>query len=144
MTTENKAPWHIWAVGIAMLLWNIIGCMNFSMTHLYPDIWLVGFTDEQRAYFMSFPQWANIAWACGVFGGFLGAAMILLRKRFALPLYLLSLAGLLISNIFHLIYAESVDLIGGAPGIAFTGFLALIALFQIWYSRKMIAAGVLQ
>lgn len=27
-----KAPWHLWAVGSIMTLWNSIGCFDYTMT----------------------------------------------------------------------------------------------------------------
>jgi len=144
MITKNKAPWHIWVVGIIMLLWNSIGCIDFTMTQFNPETWLDKYTQTQRAYFLSFPIWANIAWACGVWGGFLGALMLLFRSSYALSFYGISLGGLIISNVFHLTSADNLELVGGITGIAFTCFLALIAVLQIWYSRKMIVAGVLR
>ncbi len=102
------------------------------------------YTPPQIAYFLSFPLWVNVACACGVFGGLFGALLLILRKKLALVSYIISLAGLLASNIFHLTSAQSIDLVGGVGGIIFTGFLVLIALFQILYCRCMKDSGVLK
>lgn len=141
---SDKTPWHLWVVGIMMLLWNSIGAADFTMTHLYPDLWLEQYTVAQKEYFLNFPIWLNIAWACGVWGGFFAALMILLKNKLALTLYFISLGGLLISNIFHLFRAQSIDLVGGVGGIIFTGLLVMLALLQIWYCKYMIAKSVLQ
>ncbi|MBE1286594.1 MAG: hypothetical protein GJ671_02590 [Alteromonadaceae bacterium] len=37
------------------------------MTHSQNEAYLAAFTEEQREYFLSFPIWANIAQAFGVF-----------------------------------------------------------------------------
>ena len=30
--TAKGRPWHLWVVGILMVLWNSIGCIDFVMT----------------------------------------------------------------------------------------------------------------
>lgn len=60
MTEAVKTPWHLWAVGIISLLWNAFGAMDYTMTKMGNAEYLAAFTPEQRAYFASFPIWANI------------------------------------------------------------------------------------
>ncbi len=143
-TPVPSTPWHLWVVGVVMLLWNSIGCTDFMMTQFNSETWLAGYTEAQREYFYSFPSWAIIAWACGVWGGFLGALLLLFRSKHALPAYIVSFAGLIVSNVFHSFFADSLDLVGGVGGVIFTLFLGCVAIFQIIYSKRMITAGVLR
>ena len=97
MTEAVKTPWHIWAVGVISLLWNAVGAFDYTMTKLKNADYMAAFTADQQAYFYSFPLWANIGWALGVWGSILGSILILMRSRHAVTAFLISLIGLAIS-----------------------------------------------
>ena len=81
MNEAVKTPWHLWAVGIISLLWNAFGAFDYVMTKLKNPEYMAAFTPEQQAYFYSFPLWANLGWALGVWGSVLGSILLLARRR---------------------------------------------------------------
>ena len=87
-----KTPWHLWVVGIVGVLWNSYGCFDFTMTNLKGEEYLRGYgmTEAQIAYFHAMPAWTHVTWAVGVWGGMLGAILLLLRKKWALHAFILS------------------------------------------------------
>lgn len=91
----------------------------------------------QRAVHEATPSWVNGAFAVAVFGGALG---LLLGKRWAMPMFLLSLLGLLaqILGVYAVTPAWSAY---GAAGLAMPILLLAIAVFLVAYSRKAAARG---
>lgn len=89
-----KAPIHFWLVGIAGLLWNGFGCYDYVMTNIRDPGYLAQFPPEVMQIVDGFPVWAMAAWAGGVWGALLGSILLLLRSRFAVHAFALSLAGL--------------------------------------------------
>src|SRR3546814_16652880 len=81
MTEVVKTPWHLWAVGIVSLLWNAFGAFDYVMTKLRNPEYMAAFTPEQQSFFYSFPLWANVGWALGVWGSVLGSVLLLGRSR---------------------------------------------------------------
>ena len=75
-----KAPWHLWVVGIAGLLWSVMGVMDYVMTKMRNEEYMAAFTLEQLEFFYGFPIWVNAAWAIAVWGGVIGTILLLLRK----------------------------------------------------------------
>lgn len=143
-TDRVKTPWHIWAVGIVMTLWNSIGCLDYTMTQTQNADYLAAYSSAQLDYFSSFPAWADGAWALGVWGAILGSVLILFRSRFSLYAYIISLLGLIISSGYHLTSGASMELVGGIGGLVFTGIIYIIAIGQLYYSKRMMRAGVLR
>ena len=145
MTEVRKTPVHLWIVGVASLLWNAIGAFDYTMTKMQNPDYLAAFTPEQQAWFASFPLWANIGWALGVWGSVLGSLLLLARSRHAVSAFAVSLAGLAISCIyqFGLHYGDLMRMFGTFPMI-FTAIIWVILIALFFYARKQVAAGVLR
>lgn len=145
MTVAVKTPWHLWVVGGVSLVWNAFGAIDYVMTKIENPDYLAAFTPEQQAWFTSFPVWANVGWALGVWGSVLGSILLLARSRHAVAAFLISLVGLAVSCIyqFGMHYADLMRMFGTFP-LIFTAivWVVLIALFV--YARKQAAAGVLR
>src|SRR5262245_4601714 len=84
-TPSDLAPWHLWLVGLLMVLWNGLSCYSHVMT-LTQNLGYfraTGITPEIAAYFMALPAWNVAAWTIGVWGGLLAAVGLLLRRAWA-------------------------------------------------------------
>ena len=145
MTEVRKTPVHLWIVGVVSLLWNAVGAFDYTMTKMQNADYLAAFTPEQQAWFASFPLWANIGWALGVWGSVLGSLLLLARSRHAVSAFAVSLAGLAISCIyqFGLHYSDLMRLFGTFPMI-FTAVIWVILIALYLYARAQKAKGVLR
>lgn len=145
MNIAVKTPRHLWVVGVVSLLWNCIGAFDYTMTKMKNADYLSALTPEQQAYFFSFPVWANIGWALGVWASVIGSLLLLARSRHAVAVFAVSLLGLAISSIyqFGMHYADLARMFGNIPMI-FTGVIWIIAIALLFYARRMAAAGVLR
>ncbi|WP_325544101.1 hypothetical protein [Sphingopyxis sp.] len=145
MTEVRKTPRHLWAVGVVSLLWNAFGAFDYVMTKLRDPGYMAAFTPEQQQYFYSFPLWANVGWALGVWGSVLGSILLLMRSRHAVTAFLLSLAGLALSIIyqFGMHYGDLERMFGMFP-MVFTAVIVVIVIALYLYARRQAAAGVLR
>lgn len=85
--TATAPAWY-WLVAVACLLFESAGAYLFANSLMLDPATL---PLDQRAIFDATPQWMSIAWAIAIGAGFLGAIGLLLRRRFAEPLLLVSL-----------------------------------------------------
>jgi len=140
-----KTPWHLWVVGIVSLLWNAMGMMDFTMTHLKPDLWLKAFTPEQVAYIQGFPLWAVVVWGVGTWGSFLGSVLLLARKGMAFHLFAASLIGALLTSLYSFGLSDGLKVMGGGAGmIAFNAIIVTISVLLLVYAKNMRKADVLR
>lgn len=140
MNAANKAPWHLWAVGILTLLWNGVGIFSYMMTHL-GKLEDLDMTPDQIAFFDSFPAWANALWALGVWGAFFGSVLLLLRSRWAETSVAISVVGLVGTTIYQNFMIEVPAELQSLPlNLA----IWATTLFMLWYARKMQSEGVLR
>ncbi|MGI9264546.1 MAG: hypothetical protein ACR2QU_06435 [Gammaproteobacteria bacterium] len=142
-TTGTKAPWHFWVVGIVALLWNSIGATDYLMTQTRNEGYLSQFTPEQLEFFFAFPAWLVALWAIAVWGGVLGALLLLARKRLAVTVFLVSLISMAITTVYNYGISNGMEVVGDTFSLVFTAVIFVIALALYRYARTMQAKGIL-
>ena len=142
-TVQTKTPWHLWAVGVISLLWNAYGGYDYVMTNTDNAEYLAAFTPEQAAYFDSFPTWMIAVWAVGVWGAVAGSILLLLRSRFAFPVFAVSLAAFVISLIYNVVLTGGLEIMG-TMGMIMSGVIFVVCLALTLYARAMARKGVLR
>jgi hypothetical protein len=140
--TPQPTPWHLWLVGILGLLWNAMGAFDYLMTETHNESYMSRFTPEQLEFFYGFPMWVVAFWAVAVWGGLLGAILLLLRKRLAAPVLLVSFLAMIVTAIHNFLIANGLEIMGGM-GFLFTVLIFLFALILWLYARAMARGGVL-
>ena len=142
MTTST--PWHLWAVGGVSLLWNGFGCFDYTMTQTRRDEWFaqMGMTPAQLDYFNAMPAWTHAAWAIGVWGGLLGAILLLLRKKLATPVFVVSFLGWLAGAVYAFALSDGMEAMGSMWPMQVV--IGAACLFFIWYAWTMSKKGVLR
>ncbi len=133
----TRAPWHLWVVGVLALLWNSMGAFDYLMTETRNSSYMSSFTAEQLAYFDSIPKWAIATWALGVWGGVLGSILLLLRKRFAVTVFAVSLVSAALTFLYNYVLSNGLEVMGGAGALLFAGVILLIAALLLLYSRYL-------
>ena len=138
----GRTPWHLWVVGIVGLLWNSVGAFDYVATQTRNESYMSQFTPEQLEFFYGFPSWVVAFWAIAVWGGLLGAILLLLRKRFAVGVLLVSFLSMVVTSIHNFGLSNGLEVMGGA-GAAFSVLIFAIAIGLWLYARAMAARGVL-
>jgi len=138
-----RTPVHLWIVGVLALLWNLLAAFDYTATQTRWEPYMAQFTEEQLAYFYGFPAWVVAVWAIAVWCGLLGAIGLLLRKKWAVWLFGLSLVGLALSTVYNFGMSEGAAIMGTA-GVIFTVIIWIVAIALLWYARRMAAKRVLQ
>lgn len=145
MNTETggaPAPRHLWIVGILSLLWNAFGAIDYVLTKTNNQAYLSQFTAEQLAYFTSYPAWATVGWALGVWGALAGSVLLLMRRRLAVHAFGVSLIGMAISFGYQFGMSDAVAVLGKSLA-AFALVIVAIGIALFVYARKQAARGVL-
>lgn len=141
VASGKRRPWHLWVVGIVALLWNAVGAMDYLMTQTRNEKYMSQFTPEQLEYFYGFPAWVVAAWAIAVWGGVLGAILLLMRKSLAAPVFLMSLIAMVLTTIYQYVLSSGLEVVGDAFSLVFTGVIFLIAVALFLYARAMQKRG---
>jgi hypothetical protein len=124
-------------------LWSAIGAFDYVMTQTKNARYMSAFTPEQLAFSYGLPAWVVSAWAIGVWGGVLGALLLLVRRRLAMWVFLASLIGVVVTTFRDYVFANGMAVMGDAFSLGFTAVIFLVALGLFVYARAMRKRGVL-
>lgn len=138
-----RTPVHLWIVGALSLLWNLFGAFDYTATQLRLEGYMSQFTEEQLAYFYGFPSWLVAFWAIGVWCALLGSIALLLRRRWAVWMFGLSIVGLAVSSVYNFLLSDGSGVMG-TVGVVMTVFIWIVAIALLLYARRMAARGVLR
>ena len=140
-----KTPWHLWLIGGIAVLFNAIGVFDFVMSMAQGAKYQAsaGMTPDQIAHYQQMPSWMMVVWAVGVFGAFLASILLLLRRKLALPVFVLSLAAFLVSLLYTYVLTNGGAIMGQQMAITSAVIAGLLVFFG-GYSRFMAMRGVLR
>ena len=139
----SRTPRHLWVVGIITLLWNAIGAFDYLMTQTRNAAYMSAFPPEQLAFFYGLPVWVTAAWALAVWGGVLGSVLLLLRRRLAVPVFLVSLVGMAVTTFHNYVLSNALEIFPDTFSKVFTVVIIAITVGLYFYARAMRERGVL-
>lgn len=137
-TFKTKPPIWFWIVSVVALVWNAMGVLQYLGQTYQTESFKSQYTNEQLEIISNTPAWAIAAFATAVFGGILASIALVLRKKAAYPLFLISLIGVVVQMIHNLFLVKSVD-IYGPFAVIMTGMIIVFSLLFLWFSKKSIA-----
>ena len=126
----NKPHWSFWVIAIFILLWNVMGCINF-LVQMNPEM-VSSYRETEQAIIQSRPFWATLAFAVAVFGGAIGCVFLILKKSIAFYIFIGSLIGAVITMV-HTLGSGIIFSSGELIGIIFMP--VAVAALLIWYSK---------
>lgn len=127
-TRQGAVPGWLLPVAVAALLFEAYGVYSY-LIHVTTDP--AGLPLDQRDLVLAMPRWMNAAFAIAVWAGLAGALLLIMRRRLAVPLLLLSLVAALVQFGAMLVVPDLRNLIGSDDLLV--PFLILLACYGIWH-----------
>ena len=136
----NAPPKWFKIVAAIALLWNLLGCFAFaSDLKLSPDD-VAKLSAAQQTLYAARAGWAVAATAVAVLGGALGCIGLLMRRKWALPVLVLSLIGIVVQDFGLFVLVDGAAL-AGSVAVVMQAIVLAIGIGLVWLSRKGIARG---
>lgn len=97
--------------------------------------------EADQEWYNNVPAWVTAAFAIAVFAGFIACIGLLLRKKWAVSLFVLSFIGVLVQQIYNFFIQDFVELTG--QRLYMPIIVVIIAGFLMWYSKGLKEKGIL-
>ncbi len=142
-TATHAAPRPAWytIAAVAALLWNLIGVAMFAMQFSMSPEALAALPAEQQSLYAAMPGWTWVAYGVAVGAGALGSLMLVLRRRAATWLLLLSLLAVIAQFVWQAFLGEAVALLGAVQALGLPVFILAVAALLYWFARRAEARG---
>ena len=142
MNTTKVPTWFI-VLSIILLLWNAMGIIAFFSQMLMDPETIEGLSEAEQTNYANYPLWTQIAYALAVFGGTFGCLGLVLKKKWAKPLLIISLIGIIVQMFHSLVIAKATEVYG--PGAVIMPIMVILfGVFLVWLSKYGIKKGWLR
>jgi hypothetical protein len=138
-----------WVISIALLLWGLGGA-SIYVAYFIEAPEEFARTAETAAnrqayadYIANIPFWAITVGTIAAASRLLGAIGLLLRRAWALPLYVISVVFFLAALYRAFVLANVTSVMSG-PHIAVELVFLALSIFAVWFARKSKSKGILK
>lgn len=124
-----RLPVWVWLFAALGAAWNVFGIVQLVdfATQTQASLMMKGMTPPAAELYYGLPVWMKLVFAIGSFGGLIGSVMLGARRRAAIPVFAVSLAGYV--ALFAGDYAYGVfDAIPGQMGVLLIVIAVAVAL----------------
>ena len=140
---NSTAPKWLTATAILALIWNALGCVAYLADVRTTPEEIAALPLAQQQLLASRPAWAVAGSAIAVWAGLLGSLGLLLRRRWAFPVLVASLIGVLVQDYALFVVARVTDVLGIVP-LLLQALVLLIAVLLVTLARRGVAQGWLK
>ena len=130
--------WYLPVVVLA-LLWNLLGCFAYLADMMVTPEQIAAMSEGQQALYAARTPWMVSATAVAVWGGAVGCLGLILRRRWALPVLIASLVGVVVQDAGILMVQGGAAFAGTAALLQ--GLVLVVAVALVFLARRAIAEG---
>jgi hypothetical protein len=142
-----RTPAHLWIVGILSLLWNCFGAYDYTMSNLHDMNYLGSMGVDPNvmiAYMDGMSIYTKIGWALGVWAALLGSVLLLMRSRYAVHAFALSIIGIILSFVGQRFGPPPPAPMTAGAAKYIPWLIMLLGVLQFVYASRQSRTGVLR
>ena len=117
------------------LIWNIVGVINYLGFVYMSNEAFKALPSDMQLYIETRPSWVTGAFALAVFSGTIGNIGLLIRKKWANLLLIISLISIVIQTFYNFFIQDIVQIPNSEVSISI--LIVIVAVFLVIYSQKI-------
>ena len=134
-TETSPLPRSFMIIAVMALVLNLLGVSAYIMQVTMDAATLTALPDAERLLYETTPAWATGAFAIAVHAGALGCILLLFKKAWAMPVFIVSLLGVLVQMVHSFFFSNSFEVFG--PGGAIMPIMVVcVSVYLVWYSKQ--------
>ena len=124
------------------LLWNLAGLSAFAAGFVIPteEIFLDA---EMQRLVNETPLWYHVVFGTAVIAGTIGCVCLLLRTKFALPIFVVSLLAVIAQQSYMYFLSDTLKVMGGGAMVMPTVVL-IVCIVLVWFAKMATGKGWLR
>lgn len=130
-----RPPLWFWIASSVGLFWNGLGVLAYLGQAFMTSEMKAALPEDQLALIENTPAWVTAAFAIAVWGGLLGCIALLLRKRWATTVLLISLIAILVQMAYSFLMSDALEVYGLIQGFIMPVLVILIGILLFLFAR---------
>ncbi|GGG52007.1 hypothetical protein GCM10011414_22010 [Croceivirga lutea] len=112
-----------------------MGVSQYLLQAFMPIEALEQMSQNERALFESKPAWVTASFAIAVFGGTLASIALLLRKKWARPVFLISLIAA-IAQFIHWLFLTNATEVYGTSTYIMPILVIIFGIYEVYFAKQ--------
>ncbi len=137
----NKPPAWYWIVSALALVWMLFGVMSWVMDLMMDEAALAQMSEAQQQLYRARPDWIFVLYAIAIFGGLAGAIGLLMRRRWSVTAFAVSLIAVIVQFGYILGVMNTIELLGFATAATFPIVIFAIGAALLWFATHAKKSG---
>lgn len=133
--STNKPSVGFWVISVIALIWNLMGVLAYITQVNRSDEIIAALPEVENV-----PIWVTGAFAIAVFGGTLGCVLLLLRKKMASIVFIVSLLGIIAQMTYNFMLNKTAE-VYDSGGMIMPAMVVFFGAFLVWYTKQATAKG---
>ena len=134
MDGSTRPPAWYWIVAVLAFLWEAMGCYFYIVQVRMGPAELAQLRPVQAEAFASMASWQWAAFAIAVWAGIAGAIGLLLRRRWAVWGFWLSLIAAAVQYGYTLFATPLIERMGAAEALPLPITIIVLGLVLVWFA----------
>jgi hypothetical protein len=134
--TTTKPPVAYWIIASIAVLWNLMGVGAFASDLMVTPELISKMEPAMQEMYNNNPMWLKVVYGIATITGLLGSIGLLLRKNWAIPLFLISLITVFIQMTYSMLGTNAIEAVGTTGAVVFPIIVIIIAAFLWYYAKK--------
>ena len=137
--SKSKPPVWFWVVSVLALIWNLMGVKAYLDQAFGSGNALQDVANSLDKAINPTPAWVTAAFAIAVWGGAAASLLLLLRKKLAHTIFIVSLIGIVAQMFYNFFIANVSDF--GPGGISMPIMIIAFGIGLVFFAKKGKEAG---
>ncbi|PKP12551.1 MAG: hypothetical protein CVU08_09980 [Bacteroidetes bacterium HGW-Bacteroidetes-3] len=137
--SSNKPTTAFWIISVLALLWNIMGVVAYLGQAYMTEEVLKSLPLTEQEYYNNVPAWVTAAFAIAVFAGVFGCVGLLMKKKWATILFIISLISVIAQFTYNFLIQSDMEV--STIHMIWSFVVIIIAILLIFLSRKSAKEG---
>ena len=137
--SSNKPTTAFWIISVLALLWNIMGVVAYLGQAYMTEEVLKSLPLTEQEYYNNVPAWVTAAFAIAVFAGVFGCVGLLMKKKWATILFIISLISVIAQFTYNFLIQTDMEV--STIHMIWSFVVIIIAILLIFLSRKSAKEG---
>jgi len=131
--TSQKPPMWFLVISIIALIWNLLGVFAYIGQSMMTDEVLEQLPKAEQEMYANLPSWYIGAFAIAVFAGAIGSLALVIRKKWAFHILLISLIAAL-AQMYYLVFVLKM-------ANAMTPMIVIVGMALVWLANHATKKG---